>query len=230
MGGCRLQKRVVTKLSFKSSKSNYHESKSFHCHDCRGTGWTYHLELYPRRNGKRTRHLPLFSRRNRHASCHGGKFETESGIPLPTLEEMEETFKNFGLIKASLTAQLEVIDSTSHSMVFKTKKIPFKRLSSISESMKTEREITYGTLIWNISWQQSVYNGSYQCPVVSATGTIEFSPEMQRLGYFTSNNRNFCSIRGTELYITFECQINYSRSHFNFAYSDWVHPGFRPYR
>ena len=157
-------------------------------------------------------------------------FETESGIPLPTLEEMEETFKNFGLIKASLTAQLEVIDSTSHSMVFKTKKIPFKRLSSISESMKTEREITYGTLIWNISWQQSVYNGSYQCPVVSATGTIEFSPEMQRLGYFTSNNRNFCSIRGTELYITFECQINYSRSHFNFAYSDWVHPGFRPYR
>lgn len=47
--------------------------------------------------------------------------------------------------------------------------------------MKTEREITYGTLIWNISWQQSVYNGSYQCPVVSATGTIEFSPEMQRL-------------------------------------------------
>ena len=114
--------------------------------------------------------------------------------------------------------------------IFKTKKIPFKRLSSISESMKTEREITYGTLIWNISWQQSVYNGSYQCPVVSATGTIEFSPEMQRLGYFTSNNRNFCSIRGTELYITFECQINYSRSHFNFAYSDWVHPGFRPYR
>ena len=143
---------------------------------------------------------------------------------------MEETFKNFGLIKASLTAQLEVIDSTSNSMVFKTKKIPFKRLSSISESMKTEREITYGTLIWNISWQQSVYNGSYQCPAVSATGTIEFSPEMQRLGYFTSNNRNFCSIRGTELYITFECQINYSRSHFNFAYSDWVHPGFRPYR
>ena len=157
-------------------------------------------------------------------------FETESGIPLPRLEEMEETFKNFGLIKASLTAQLEVIDSTSNSMVFKTKKIPFKRLSSISESMKTEREITYGTLIWNISWQQSVYNGSYQCPAVSATGTIEFSPEMQRLGYFTSNNRNFCSIRGTELYITFECQINYSRSHFNFAYSDWVHPGFRPYR
>ena len=49
-------------------------------------------------------------------------FETESGIPLPRLEEMEETFKNFGLIKASLTAQLEVIDSTSHSMVFKTKK------------------------------------------------------------------------------------------------------------
>ena len=83
-------------------------------------------------------------------------FETESGIPLPRLEEMEETFKNFGLIKASLTAQLEVIDSTSNSMVFKTKKIPFKRLSSISESMKTEREITYGTLIWNISWQQSV--------------------------------------------------------------------------
>ena len=55
-------------------------------------------------------------------------FETESGIPLPTLEEMEETFKNFGLIKASLTAQLEVIDSTSHSMVFKTKKSPIQTI------------------------------------------------------------------------------------------------------
>ncbi|WP_302018694.1 hypothetical protein [Paraprevotella clara] len=85
-------------------------------------------------------------------------FETESGIPLPRLEEMEETFKNFGLIKASLTAQLEVIDSTSNSMVFKTKKIPFKRLSSISESMKTEREITYGTYPGNRVFIMEVTN------------------------------------------------------------------------
>lgn len=129
MGGCRLQKRVVTKLSFKSSKSNYHESKSFHCHDCRGTGWTYHWSCTQdeMENGQGTYRYSAeeIVTLRAMAEKYGVPevvFETESGIPLPTLEEMEETFKNFGLIKASLTAQLEVIDSTSHSMVFKTKK------------------------------------------------------------------------------------------------------------
>ena len=70
---CRLQKRKSNNANFNFLKITTMKKVKVFIAMIAGTGWTYHLELYPRRNGKQTRHLPLFGRRNRHAACHGRK-------------------------------------------------------------------------------------------------------------------------------------------------------------
>lgn len=160
------------------------------------------------------------------------RFITESDTPLPPLKEMKDLFKEFASIQASLSTPLEVTDSTENSISFSNQVRPFKRIKGISETLTEERKITYGTLVWTIYWQQSVYDdGVYQCPVVDATTRINFSTEYLLGEYHSYDHCNFCSIRGSELYITFTCRIGVSNTaSFEFEYSDWVHPGFRPYR
>lgn len=159
-------------------------------------------------------------------------FKTQSDTPLLPVDDMKDIFKDFALIQASLSAPLMITDSTENSISYRSSEKPFKRLKGISETITEERKIQYGTLIWDIYWQQSIdSNGYFQSPSVNASAHIVFSSDFQREGYYTAEHRNFITIRGTELYIEFDCKIgNMHGAYFDFSFSDWVHPGFRPYQ
>lgn len=55
------------------------------------------------------------------------RFITESKYPLPSLEDMKQSFIEFAIIKQTVNQQLELIDSTNTALLFRTRQIPFKR-------------------------------------------------------------------------------------------------------
>lgn len=144
---------------------------------------------------------------------------------------MQNIFKMLALLKANVSTSIVMTDSTANEVIYKNSNLPFKRIKSLSESFKETTQIAYGTLTWKINWTQSVYNGSYQAPTVSVNASLELSPEMIRQGFHVGASNSYCSIRGTEIYATFECEImHHSSVTYVLTTSEWFHPGFRPYR
>lgn len=158
------------------------------------------------------------------------KFITESETELASMEEMETIFKNIALIKACVSAPMEIIDSTENEIIYQTRRMPFKRLETITETLNISNNISYGTLTWSVHWTQ-VYDGNrYQCPSVSVGGQLSLSSEMERNGFHVGASNTSFSIRGSELYVTFTCEImHYSSVTYVFETSRWIHPGFRAY-
>lgn len=158
-------------------------------------------------------------------------FPTKSSQKLPSVEKMQNIFKMLALLKANVSTSIVMTDSTANEVIYKNSNLPFKRIKSLSESFKETTQISYGTLTWKINWSQSVYNGSYQAPTVSVNASLELSPEMERQGFHVGASNSYCSIRGTEIYATFECEImHHSSVTYVLTTSEWFHPGFRPYR
>ena len=158
-------------------------------------------------------------------------FPTKSNQKLPSVEKMQNIFKMLALLKANVSTSIVMTDSTANEVIYKNSNLPIKRIKSLSESVTETPQIAYGTLTWKINWTQSVYNGSYQAPTVSVNASLELSPEMIRQGFHVGASNSYCSIRGTEIYATFECEImHHSSVTYVLTTSEWFHPGFRPYR
>lgn len=158
-------------------------------------------------------------------------FPIKSNQKLPSVEKMQNIFKTLALLKTNVSTSIVMTDSTANEVIYKNSPLPFKRIKSLSESFNETTQIAYGTLTWKINWSQSVYNGSYQAPTVSVNASLELSPEMIRQGFHVGASNSYCSIRGTEIYATFECEImHHSSVTYVLTTSEWFHPGFRPYR
>ena len=159
------------------------------------------------------------------------RFKVESKTQLPTINEMEETFRNFAMIKLSLRRPLEIEDSLGNKVSYVSKRSSIERFPTISETMKIKSNVDYGVLTWTVSWTQffSETTNRYQVPNISLSVNYNLSEEMQRLNYYVKTSNSEYSIRGTELYVTCTFKIGKGISDFDVSYSEWVHPGFRPY-
>ena len=161
------------------------------------------------------------------------KFPTESNQHLNSMKEMEEIFKNIALIKSSISRPIETTQIAENQIIYKNKNIPFKRnLEPIAETLKSTTNTAYGTITWTVKWSQSVSTstGRYTVPSVSVNASLSLSPMMEQNGFHVGASNTSSSIRGTELYVTFECEImHYSSVTYVLTSSQWLHPGFRSY-
>ena len=159
------------------------------------------------------------------------RFRTESDEKLPTLNEMEETFMNFAKIKLSLCRPLEIEDSMQNRVSYVSKRSVIESFPTLSETMQIKSNVDYGVLTWVVSWTQyySENSNKYLTPNVSLSVKYTLSDQMTRLNYYVKTSNSEYSIRGTELYLTSTFKIGRGISDFDVSYSEWVHPGFRPY-
>ena len=159
------------------------------------------------------------------------RFKVESNELLPSIPEMEETFRHFAMIKSSFRRPMEMLDSVENNICYVSKRSVVDRFPTISETMKIKSTVDYGELTWNISWKQyfSQTNNKYECPIVSLSIGYSLSSEMQRLNYYIISSSSDYSIRGSELYVSCTCKIGRGISDMDVSYSRWVHPGFKPY-
>lgn len=139
------------------------------------------------------------------------KFITESSTPLPSLDEMEETFKTFAAIKALSSWPMEITDSTEHSVTYRSKNTPYTRIQK--RNLETSNSYDFSkfvsainTNLWlSVTVTKTVTNNNNKTPVTSYSASV--SLKLPDESYFTKNSKTDVTANGSNINISYKCDI-----------------------
>ena len=142
------------------------------------------------------------------------KFATESPYPLPSIQEMENTFAEFSTIKQIINQPFETIDSTANVKKLRTKMILHPRvIRSRGESSNKDlgQFVTvFSTSTW-LSLTLTISENKYSdvAPQVSLTANLELPKPTKENHIFEKENEkavvNWVAVNMAS--ISYECQI-----------------------
>lgn len=150
-------------------------------------------------------------------------YVTEADFELPTIDEMEETFKTFAIIKSCEHTLLSLTDSTENSKVFQSNRKPYARilkraLETTTAGCNISKDVNLGEITAKLNVTVSVkYTQSdkdelnpYPTPVVTLSAHINLSELDQLIGYKVENEYLRYSLvdNNKRISIYYDCEVN----------------------
>lgn len=140
----------------------------------------------------------------------------EATSPLPTMQELEETFKIFAAIKANMNIPLVVLQQDSNTVYYRTKEIPFRRVQYGGEIYSGSQDLsTYISVssyqCWlnmSVSWKNSNPTVGTSKQEVTASASLELSLELEYLGFSVEDSKTSWSwVGSTGILVSYEANV-----------------------